>query len=82
MLDVKVICNIFHEMIFCMCILWGASCCFSVFQDRRCFQLYWTSSKLSVMQHSGTVLCFLVLLACCSFSPDKHHSCSEVIWPY
>lgn len=28
------------------------------------------------------MLWFLFLLACCSFSPDKHHSCSEVICHY
>lgn len=69
MLDVKMICIVYHEMIFCLHILQRASWVFSVFQDRRCFQLHWTNSKLSLMQYSGTILvCSLCFFVCFVFA--------------
>lgn len=86
MLDVKMICNVCHEMIF-----------LRVYSS-EIFMLFFSLSEQKVLpvvldQHEAIshvtfrysarfVLCFLVLLACCSFSPEKHHSCSEGICHY
>lgn len=84
-LYVKVIWDIYHEMIF-FPVFRQLNWVLSVFQDRKCFQLHWTNSKLSLMQYSGRVQClysvfwffFFICFPVAPF-PKTNHSCSEVI---